>query len=219
MTTKLKRKRLMSTTDREQAIASIIDGTVMLARTSWDGSPRYLVVYEGYTLFDLLDWGVATVEEKIEVIPTLDAEQLKDFGLDWAYQDGEFVDGAITFMYDFRLLGMDTRHVRMGTRNVYKLARECIGVDALHTGSEEDLKEYKAVLRVLIASGKIEHFHDPEAVHMTPNMAHYVMVNADRVDDIVGFIEDRRLTVRDIGIETLDDYLRNYHHAVNQGVL
>lgn len=163
--------------------------------------------------------GYASAAEKIKAAPQMSNGQLISSGLDRYYANGAFIADGENFLLEFEKLYVQTVHVRRGTQYVYRTVREMTGAKNLHDGTVEELAIYHALLKVVAASGQIEHHHDPDAVHLTPELMRLVMLHTDRTEAILGYISTYKVTARDIDLQHLAEYLTNVAPALGNGYL
>lgn len=205
--------------DKQRAEERLTDGHIIVTRHGRDGRTIYNIVRSDHTVQDLIEWGIASVEVIIQTLPIMTEKEISDAGLSRYYRDGKFMPGAKTFLLESEAHPVDTSHVRRGTRYVYDTVRKTTKVQCLSKGTEEQMRGYRALLEVTVASGRIEINHDPYAVHLTPVMAGIVLRNLDKKDDIIRYITERRVIVRDIDYGHLEQYLSDIPRAVSQGFL
>jgi hypothetical protein len=211
--------RYSSTTVEEDAIARLPEGFVIVARRDSRGVMTYHSLSADHTAKDRVIRGFGTVDDKIEAIPTMSQKEIEDSGLSSCVEDGRLTPRSERSMRERTAHRVDTRHVRRGTHYIYDTAREALGVGSLYEGTAADMATYRAMLEVVAASGRIERLHDPEAVHMTPALAAVVNSNVDRVDDIVRYIGEHKVTARDLDADHLQEFLDDVHRSVGDGFL
>lgn len=208
-----------STTVKEKAVKELPEGFVIVARENSRGVTTYHSLSADHTIKDRVMRGFGTVDEKIACLPTMTAKEVEDCGLTAYFEDGEFTPGGERYLRELAAHCIETRFIRRGTFYVYDTAREALGVNNLHDGTITEMGVYRAMLEVVAASGRIEHLHDPEAVHMTPDLATVVVTNVDRVEDIVKYIGDHKVTARDLDVPHLQELLDGIHSSVGEGFL
>ena len=114
---------------------------------------------------------------------------------------------------------IDSRHVRRGTRYIFDTVRTVTGAANLYDCTESERARYQALLEVTTDSGEIERLHDPEAVHMTSELAEVVTSHLDQKDDIIRYIKERKVITRDLDMSHLTEYLADIHRSVGEGFL
>lgn len=211
--------RYSSTTVEANAIADLPEGFVIVPRRNSRGVMTYHSLSADHTAKDRVMRGFGTVEDKIESLPTMTAKEVEDCGLTSYFEDGEFTPGGERYLRELAAHRIETRFIRRGTFYVYDTARNALGVDNLHEGTAAEMETYRAMLEVVAASGRIEHLHDPDAVHMTEELAGIVTSHLSQQDDIVRYIGEYKVTARDIDSDHLQEFLDSIHRSVGGGFL
>jgi hypothetical protein len=172
-----------------------------------------------HTAKDRVMRGFGTVDDKIAAIPSMSQKEIDDSGLKAHVENGKLTPGSERSIRERECHRVDISHVRRGTHYVYDTVRNALGVDNLHEGTAAEMTKYRAMLEVVAASGRIEHLHDPDAVHMTDDLATIVVSSVDQRDDIVRYIQERKVIARDLDVEHLKEYLSEIHGSVGEGFL
>lgn len=211
--------RYSSTTVEADAIARLPEGFVIIARRDLRGIMTYHSLSADHTVKERVIRGFATVEEAISALPTMTEKEIQDCALESYFADGKFIDNGKTLLREFAKYKLDSRHVRRGGRYVFETVREVTGAANLYDCTEAEREQYQALMEVTVASGEIEYHHDPDAVHMTSELAEIVTSHLDQKDDIVRYIKERRVITRDVDMDHLRDYLTDIHRSVGEGFL
>lgn len=211
--------RYSSTTVEAKAIADLPEGFVIVARRDSRGVMVYHSLSADHTAKERVMRGFGTVDDKIASLPAMTTKEIKDCGLSAYFKDGEFTPGGERYMRELSAHHIETRFVRRGTFYIYETARNALGVDNLHEGTATEMATYGAMLNVIAASGRIEHHHDPDAVHMTDELAAIVVSSVDQKDDIMRYIKERKVIARDLDVDHLKEYLNEIHRSVGEGFL
>lgn len=208
-----------STSVKADAIARCPEGFVIIARRNSLGTMMYHCLKADHSIRDRVIRGFGTAEEKVAVAPTLTEAEINNSGLYSYIKDGRITPESELFLRESEVHFIDNSRVRRGAQYIFDTVRSAFGVDNLYEGDEATLAMYRVMMEVVVESGRIEKTHDPDAVHMTSELAAVVRSNADKKESILSYIRKHEVMARDIDIDHLKEYLRIIHPSVTDGFL